>query len=125
MREIVVRSLTSNDWLKRDCQVTEVVKQGDSVSTVTRRCTYNIESCVTVPSTVDSVEWARSLDPYPPRQVFVTKEMNPDTGQEQITYKILGHFYVVKDCDIFCIGYRHILAMTVKGIEGMPDEASI
>jgi hypothetical protein len=114
MREIVVRSLTSDDWLKRDCQVTETIEQADSVSTVTRRCTYHVESRVTVPSIPDTVRWAHSLDPNPPRQVYVTKELNPDTGQEQITYKILGHFYVVSACDILCIGYRHVLSMTVK-----------
>ncbi len=118
MREIVVRSLTSNDWLKRDCLVTEVMRQAGTVSTVTRRCTYRVESTVTVPSTSDSVTWARNIDPHPPRQVFVTKELDPDTGQEQITYKILGHFYVVLDREIFCIGYRHILSMMVTS----PDE---
>ncbi len=114
MRDITVRSLTSENWLQRDCRVVEVMRQPDSVSTVMRRCTYHVESRVTVPSTVDSIRWAHSVDPYPPRQVFVTKGLNPETGCEQITYKILGHFYVVLDRDIFCIGYRHILSMTVQ-----------
>ena len=121
MRQIVVRSLTSQDWLRRDCQVTEVIRQGESVSTVTRRCTYNVESRVTLPSIPDTVTWAMSLDPHPPRQVYVTKELNPDTGAEQITYKILGHFYVVQESDILCIGYRHVLSMGVKAPETAPD----
>ena len=124
MRDIVVRSLTSNDWLKRDCLVTEVVSQAGSVSTVTRRCTYRVESTVTVPSTMDSMIWARNLDPHPPRQVFVTKELDPDTGEEQITYKILGHFYVVMDREIFCVGYRHILSMMVASPETPCDEVA-
>jgi len=121
MRNIVVRSLTSNDWLRRDCQVTEVIRQADSQSTVTRRCTYHVESRVTVPSIPDTVLWAQSLDPNPPRQVYVTKELDPDTGAEQITYKILGHFYVVQDLDILCIGYRHVLSMGVKALGSVPN----
>ena len=38
MREVVVRSLTSGDWLNRDCLVTEVMQQGDYVTKVTPRC---------------------------------------------------------------------------------------
>lgn len=114
MREIVVRSLTSGDWLNRDCLVTEKMQAGGSLSLVTRRCTYRIDSRIAIPSTADSVIWARNLDPHPPRQVFVTKELDPETSHERITYKILGHFYVVLDREIFCIGYRHILSMTVE-----------
>ena len=117
MRDIVVRSLTSDNWLNRDCCVTEVMEQAGSVSRVTRRCTYHIESRITVPSTADSIELAKNFDPHPPRQVFVTKELDPDTGHEQISYKILGHFYVVWDCEVFCIGYRHILSMVVDTAE--------
>ena len=122
MREIVVRSLTSNDWLNRDCLVTETMRQGDSTSLVTRRCTYRIASRITVPSTADSVLWARNLDPHPPRQVFVTKSANPGTNQERITYKILGYFYVVLDREIYCIGYRHILSMAV---EAQPQDGQL
>lgn len=117
MRQIVVRSLTSDDWLNRDCCVTEVMQQGDLTTKVTRRCTYHVESRVTVMSTDDSIQWARNLDPRPARQVYVTKELDPDTGHERVTYKILGHFYVVSDDQILCIGYRHILAMAVEGEE--------
>ena len=115
MRDIVVRSLTSNDWLKRDCLVTERLCQGDTITTVARRCTYRVESRVTMPSgsMEDSVRWARTIDPVPPRQVYVTKDFNPDTGQEQVTYKVLGHLYVIFNQDAFCIGYRHTLTMAV------------
>ena len=122
MRQIVVRSLTSGNWLNRDCCVTEVMRQGDQITTVTRRCTYHIESRVTVPSTDDSIHWARSLDPHPPRQVFVTKDLDPDTGQERVSYKVLGYFYVVMDCDVFCIGYRHVLSMAIDVVETWCEE---
>ncbi len=113
MREILVRNLTSSDWLKRDCVVTELMQQGDCATRVLRRCTYRVKSRITVPSTDDSIHWARNMDPLPPRQVYVTKDLDPDTGAEQVTYKVLGHFYVVLDRDVFCIGYRHILSMNV------------
>lgn len=119
MREIVVRSLTSGDWLNRDCVVTETMRQGESRTTVTRRCTYRVESRITVPSTGDSIRWAQALDPHPPRQVYVTKDFDPETGKERITYKVLGHFYVVLDRDVYCVGYRHILAMGVDAQASM------
>ena len=114
MREIVVRNLTSTDWLKRDCVVSELMRQGECATRVTRRCTYHVQARVTVPSTGDSIHWAHSMDPLPPRRVYVTKELDPDTGAEQVTYKVLGHFYVVLDRDVFCVGYRHILSMSVE-----------
>ena len=114
MREIVVRNLTSTDWLKRDCVVTELVRQGEFATRILRRCTYRVESQMPLPSTDDSVMWAgRTLDPVPPRQVFVTKDLDPDTGGERVVYKVLGHFYVVWGRDLLCVGYRHILAMDV------------
>ena len=122
MREIVVRNLTSTDWLKRDCVVTELVRQGEFATRILRRCTYRVESQMPLPSTGDSMMWAeRTLDPVPPRQVFVTKDLDPDTGGERVVYKVLGHFYVVWGRDLLCVGYRHILAMDVESPEDLPE----
>jgi len=118
MREILVRNLTSSDWLKRDCLVSELVQQGDYATRVFRRCTYRVESQTELPATVDAPKWAQNMDPMPPRQVFVTKDLNPDTGGERVVYKVLGHFYVVWSRTVFCVGYRHILSMDVE-----PDES--
>lgn len=114
MRQIVVRNLTSEDHLKRDCTVTERVNQGDWATMVVRRCTYHIENQQSLPSTADSVHWAESLDPLPPRQVYVTKDFNPDTGADRVVYLVTGHFYVVLDAVVYCVGYRHSLAMDVE-----------
>ncbi|MBI4597330.1 MAG: hypothetical protein HY737_02880 [Candidatus Omnitrophica bacterium] len=119
MREILVRNLTSADYLKRDCVVTEQMTQGDYTTNVIRRCTYHVESQTPLPSLDDSVSWAHRLDPLPPRQVFVTKDLDPDTGAESVSYKVLGHFYVVWGHDIFCIGYRHILSMNIDPPEDL------
>lgn len=113
MREIVVRNLTSDDRLKRDCVVTELMRQGDYVTKVMRRCTYRVESETALPTLDDSIAWAKNIDPVPPRQVFVTKDMDPDTGGEKVIYKVLGHFYVVMGRSVYCVGYRHILSMDI------------
>ena len=115
MRDIVVRNLTSADFLKRDCVVTERLEQGPFVTTVVRRCTYRVESQTALASTEDSIKWAHNLDPLPPRQVFVTKDMDPDTGGERVVYKVLGHFYVVWGEAVFCVGFRHTLTMDIAG----------
>lgn len=124
MREIVVRNLTSTDWLKRDCVVTEQMQQGDYTTNVIRRCTYHVESQTALPSTDDSIQWAHNLDPLPPRQVFVTKDLDPDTGAEQVVYKVLGHFYVVWNRVVFCVGYRHLLSMDVGAPTPFSDTES-
>ena len=121
MREILVRNLTSSDWLKRDCIVTELMQQGDYTTRVIRRCTYHVESQTTLPATTDSIRWAQNVDPQSPRQVFVTKDLDPDTGGERVVYKVLGHFYVVWSRTVFCIGYRHILSMDIEADETAPD----
>jgi len=121
MREILVRNLTSSDWLKRDCIVTELMQQGDYTTRVIRRCTYHVESQTTLPATTDSIRWAQNVDPQPPRQVFVTKDLDPDTGGERVVYKVLGHFYVVWSRTVFCVGYRHILSMDIEADETAPD----
>ena len=114
MREIAVRTLTSKDMVDRDYMVTEVVEQGDLVTTVKRRCTYHVEGRTTMPCTRDSMQWARNLDPRPTRQVYVTKDLDPETGEERVSYKVLGHLYVVLDREVFCVGYRHVLSMVVE-----------
>lgn len=123
MREILVRNLTSSDWLKRDCVVTEQMRQGDYTTRVVRRCTYNVESQTTLASTRDSIQWAQNLDPQSPRQVFVTKDLDPDTGGERVIYKVLGHFYVVWGREVFCVRYRHILSMDIEAEGPVPDES--
>ena len=122
MREILVRNLTSSDWLKRDCVVTELMRQGDYATRVMRRCTYHVESRIPLPSTPDSIKWAQNLDPLPPRQVFVTKDLDPETGGERVVYKVLGHFYVVWGRNVFCIGFRHILSMDIETEEAVEEE---
>ncbi|MBI3322915.1 MAG: hypothetical protein HYZ95_00445, partial [Candidatus Omnitrophica bacterium] len=76
----------------------------------------------TVPSTDDSIRWAKNLDPLQPRQVFVTKEFDPEGGEERVLYKVLGHMYVVWDRAVICIGYRHILSMTVERASSCCEE---
>ena len=122
MREILVRNLTSSDWLKRDCVVTELMRQGDYATKVIRRCTYHVESKTALPALVDSAQWAHNLDPVPPRQVFVTKDLDPDSGGERVVYKVLGHFYVVWEQEVYCVGYRHILSMDIESPEEGPVE---
>jgi hypothetical protein len=117
MRDIVVRNLTSPDRLKRDCIVREYLRQGDCTTTVIRRCTYRVESETPITSLDDSITWAQNLDPTPPRQVFVTKDLDPESGGERVVYKVLGHFYVVWGASVFCVGYRHILSMDIQAPE--------
>lgn len=122
MREILVQSATSESRLNRDCRVTEVMQQGACLTTVSRRCTYKVEDRAVVPSLEDSIRWAQRMDPAPPRQVYLTKDLDPETGRERITYKVLGHFYVVLDDEVFCVGYRHVLVMTVEPTETLCEE---
>lgn len=122
MREILVRNLTSEDWLRRDCTVTELMRQGEFLTKIVRRCTYKVESKTTLPATTDAIRWAENLDPQTPRQVYVTKDLNPDTQGERVVYKVLGHFYVVWGRDVYCIGYRHVLAMDVETTEALESE---
>src|SRR3989338_1002913 len=121
MRDIVVRNLTSSDWLKRDCVVSERIAQGDYTTQVLRRCTYRVESQTILPATSDCIQWAKNLDPVAPRQVYVTKDLNHDTGGERVVYKVLGHFYVVWERSVFCVGYRHILSMDIDGQDAFSD----
>ena len=114
MREIFVRNLTSSDRLKRDCVVTERMQQGECETKIIRRCTYHVQSRTALASTEDSIHWAQSLDPLPPRQVFVTKDYDPETSGERVVYKVLGHFYVVWGREVLCIGFRHILSMDIE-----------
>lgn len=121
MREILVRSLTSANRTQRDCLVTERIDQGECRTSIVRRCTYRVESQTAIPATEDSIQWAKSIEPHRARQVFVTKHLDPLTGEERVVYKVLGHFYVVMDCIVFCIGYRHILSMDI----GSDDPADL
>ena len=117
MRTILVRNLTSTDWLKRDCIISELMRQGECATRVMRRCTYQVESQTALPAVDDSIKWAHRLDPLPPRQVFVTKDLDPESGAERVVYKVLGHLYVVWGRMVLCIGYRHMLSMDVAAAE--------
>jgi len=97
------------------------MQHGEYGTEVIRRCTYRVKSQTTLPSLNDSVKWAQQLDPLPMRQVFVTKDIDPDSGGERVTYKVLGHFYVVHKKIVFCVGYRHLLSMDIEAAEVGPD----
>lgn len=121
MRKILVRNLTSSDRLKRDCVISELMQQGEYATRVIRHCTYHVKSQTTLPSTQDSIPWAQNLDPLPPRQVFVTKDLSPENGAERVVYKVLGHFYVVLGRVVFCVGFRHTLSMDIEPPASIAD----
>jgi len=121
MRKILVRNLTSSDRLKRDCVISELMQQGEYATRVIRHCTYHVKSQTTLPSTQDSIPWAQNLDPLPPRQVFVTKDLSPENGAERVVYKVLGHFYVVLGRVVFCVGFRHTLSMDIEPPASVSD----
>lgn len=62
-----LQRIESSDRLKHDCIVTELMRQRDYTTKVIQRCTYHVESQTALPSTHDSVQWARNLDPLSPR----------------------------------------------------------
>ena len=122
MREILVRNLTSVNRIDRDCTVTELMRQGDYTTKVVRRCTYHVDSETPLAATQDAIKWARNLDPLPERQVFVTKDLDPETGGERVVYKVLGHLYVVWDRSVYCVKYRHVLSMDVECEEAASEQ---
>lgn len=116
-RQITVRSLTSQDRLNRDCLVTEWMRQPGMTTRVSRRCTYHVTSRVMLPSTEDTIGWASALDPLPPRQVYVSKDVDPATGDEHVTYKVLGYLYIVVEREVLCVNFRHVLSMSVESVQ--------
>lgn len=118
MREIVVKSKTSEDGKRRDCLVTERMELQGYVTRISRRCTYQVVREASLPSLQDCIRWSKNrLSPRYPRHVFVTKEVDATSGRENVTYKVLGHLYAILNCEIFNIGYRHVLSMKVTSRE--------
>jgi hypothetical protein len=49
--------------------------------------------------------------------VYVAKDIDPETGDERVTYKVLGYLYAVMEREVLCIGFRHVLSMAVESSE--------
>lgn len=117
MREILTRTLTSEDQSKKDCLITEITCINGFQTKIVRRCTYKVTREVALASLNDCMSWAsKSIAPKNPRRVFIRKLLDSETGTEIIIYKVLGHLYSVTNTTIYDIRYRHIISMNVGEI---------
>ena len=116
MREIVYRNLASTDKRQRDVLLLEQAQQNGQTTRLSKRCTYAVKGRLNLQDPAGPTPWSDAQiheDTNRPRQVFIRKIRNTATGEEQFTYKLLGHCYAVVGTRVFAVTYRHALHMEI------------
>lgn len=112
MREVLFKDLTSIESRKKDIFLKEVFEKDGVIAKTERRCFYFIKNVIPITGTEDFEKWAceqgsRHNMSMSKRSFHILKEHKDALGEDRLTCKIFGTFYVVVDNTVYTIAFLH------------------
>lgn len=119
MRELVFKNLTSEDRLKRDVFVEEVVEKDGVQAKTTRRCLYFIKEKVLVkgPADMQKISDMKMETEKYKKHFHVLKEHKTSLGEDKLMCKVAGTFYAMVNQYLYCIVFVHTFKITFSAIK--------
>ena len=106
MREILIKTSTSDNRRRRNLLMTEIINENGLVARAEKRYAYFItekSDPVTKESLKAWVESQTKLKQKKPRHVSIRRIFDKETGIGQTVYRTTGSFYVLKDFKIYVV----------------------
>ena len=110
MREIFIRTKTSDNHKRKNLSIVEVINQDGFVARAEKKYSYYVSEQNT-PNNEDQIKaWAdlqQQAYQKKDRHVCIRKMFDPKTGIGQMVYRVIGSFYVVQNLHIFAVVFMH------------------
>ena len=125
MRELIFKNLTSNDHMKRDIRVQEIIQRDDIVARTERRSIYFVRKKTHIETPDDMKIFTSDPDGVQSsdrKHFFILKEHDSSHGRDMILCKVRGTMYVVIGDDIFTITFFHTYKIDMMDLSLATDK---
>ena len=110
MREIFIRTKTSDNHKRKNLSIVEVINQEGFVARAEKKYSYYVSEQNHEHNEEAIKAWAdlqQQSYQKKDRHVSIRKTFDPKTGLGQMVYRVIGCFYVVQNLHIFAVVFMH------------------
>jgi hypothetical protein len=111
MREICIRTTTSDNHKRKNLSIVEVIDQDGLVARAEKKYSYYVSEQQEAFKDPDKMQSWFNLQSQSyhkkDRHVSIRKTLDPKTGVGQMIYRVIGSFYVVQDLHVFAVVFMH------------------
>ena len=121
MREIMIKTNTSDNKKRRNLCMTEIITEEGMVARAEKRYSYFVterKDPITKENMQAWIEEQATLRQKKPRHVSIRRIFDNDTGIGQTLYRTTGSFYVLKELKIFVVVFLHSVKFDVLSSGG-------
>ena len=112
MREICIKTSTSQNHKRKNLQIVEMINQDGMVARAEKKFAYYVSQQSPFIDADKMKNWgdiqARTYEKKD-RHVSIRKMVDPKTGMGQMIYRVIGSFYVVQDLHVFAVVFMHTI----------------
>jgi hypothetical protein len=116
MREIMIKTTTSEDRKRRKLLMTELINEDGFVARAEKIYSYFVTERKDSPSQESLQEWIESqaqMRQKKPRHVSIRRIFDGATGVGQTIYRTTGSFYVLRNFRIYAVVFVHSIKFDV------------
>lgn len=110
MREIFIRTKTSDNHKRKNLSIIEVINQEGFVARAEKKYSYYVSEQNSSKKPELAMAWAdiqQQAYQKKDRHVSIRKTIDPKTGIGQMVYRVIGSFYVVQNLHTFVVVFMH------------------
>lgn len=121
LREIMIKTSTSDNRKRRNLLMTEVITENGVVARAEKRYSYYVterKEAVTKENVKSWVDSKAKLRQNKARHVSIRRIFDKDTGIGQTLYRTTGSFYVLKEFKIYAVVFLHSVKFDILTSHG-------
>ena len=110
MREISIKTSTSENHKRKNLQIVEMINQDGIVARAEKKFAYYVSEQSPFVDMEKMKNWTdiqAQSHQKKDRHVSIRKIIDPKTGVGQMIYRVIGSFYVVQDLRVFAVVFMH------------------
>ena len=110
MREIFIKTKTSENHKRKNLSIVEMINQEGFVARAEKKYSYYVSEQNPIQDQQELKAWAdlqQQAYQKKDRHVSIRKTFDPQTGLGQMVYRVIGSFYVVQNLHIFAVVFMH------------------
>lgn len=123
MREIFIRTSTSENHKRKNLSIVEVINQDGLVARAEKKYSYYVSQQSPVGSEEEIKVLADAQSPgyqKKDRHVSIQKRFDHKTGMGQMVYRVIGSFYVVQNLKVFAVVFMHSIKFDMVSHDEFP-----
>ncbi len=116
MREIFIKTSTSDNHKRKNLSIVEIINQDGLVAKAEKKYCYYVSEQKPFVDPAHIEDWVeKNSQPHSKkdRHVSIRKTFDHKTGLGQMIYRVIGSFYVVQDLHVFAVVFMHTIKFDI------------